>query len=128
MASYEPLHDSREWQEMSLGQRLARYALCYVTWAGFVAVGLYCATLIRGIYLGFLPVWGPWIMNGVDTVAPILIIALLLSYVLFMEHYLRRGVVTQRLGARILRGVLWMVPVTGALYLASIGVPRLLGA
>ena len=127
MASYEPLHDAAEWQEMSLSQRLGRYALCYVTWAGFVAVGLYCATLIRGVYLGFLPVWGPWIMSGVDLVAPILIIALLLAYVLFMEHYLRRGVQTLRLGARILRGALWVVPITGALYLANLGVPMLLG-
>lgn len=127
MAWHEPLHEAREWQELSRGQRVARFALCYLAWAGFVGVGIVCANLILQILWGFLPLWGPWTMRGVNSVAPILIVMLLLAYVLFMEYYLRRGVVTNRLRPRLVRSALWVLPIAALLYLTSVLVPRLLG-
>lgn len=127
MASYEPLHDSTEWGQLSVSQRLARYAVCYVAWAGFVGLGVLAMTWAYNTYQGFWPLLGQFFVRGTHNVVFIIIVVILLSYVLFMEHYLRRGTKTGRLKARIIRGALWMVPIAGALYVASVAVPALLG-
>lgn len=126
MASYEPLHDSDDWQELSMAGRVGRIALCYSAWLAFVAWGCLTAILIRQTYLSFLPIWGPFVMTGVDRFSVLMIVIGLLVYVLFIEHYFRRGVVTGKLARRIWRVALWHLPVTALLFLATLIIPRMI--
>jgi hypothetical protein len=127
MASYEPLGESSKWQKASLGHKIALYVLCYVIWAALVALAVLSAILIREAYLAMLPVWGPWLMTGIDRFAVLFIVLALLCYVIFLEHYLRRGVVRGQLRARSVRAALWQIPVAAILYLVGVTIRFIVG-
>lgn len=129
MASYEPLHDSSKWNELSKPEQVGRFALGYLLWTAFVALGILTASLFRQTYLVMLVLWGPTLptaINRLDVVFVIFVVVVVLSYVLFMEHYLRRGVVTIRLRQRAVRALIWHVPITVVLFLAVQLLPTLL--
>ncbi len=108
-----------------LRKLLPLYLACYALWLGLSALGLWLlfqareAMFVVAVRLRF----NPWVLRAIDQFGTVTLGLIFLVGLLALEHYLRQGVVKNRLWARATRVFLFVAAALGLCY----GVQFLLG-
>ncbi len=99
-------------------QLLPLYLACYALWLGLCAIGGWLIFQARdaSIALAFWLRLNPWQLRAVDQFSVVTSGLIWLVAILLLEHYLRQGVLKNRLWARAARVFLFEAVLLGIFY------------